>query len=198
MAGLLDAFVPASYSLYFGLESLVGTFKDGTSAQAWQALPLGSVLWALFSKHGSHIEDALGPDPIYTWVPSNNRERGFDHIEQILRGVQGFYEEKPWDSTIIRRNYAVERPDRKQVSEAAYTVSPSVNGRPVLLLDDLWTTGASLTSAAAALRSAGATRVVGVTVGRQFSDKSSFGRTQEIYDEIRKRSWKIELCPLCA
>lgn len=196
MAGTLDAFIPASYSLYSGLESLVGTYKD--DGQRWQAVPLGSLLWAIFRLHGRHISQELGDNPIYTWVPSDNPRRGFDHIQGIIQGVDGLYTDYPWDPTVIQRDRSVLRPDRKAVSPASYNVTGNVTNRAVLLLDDLWTTGASLTSAAQALKEAGARKVVGVTLGRQFSDKSDYGRTQEIYQEIKARGWKFEHCPLCA
>ncbi|MEU7478535.1 phosphoribosyltransferase [Lentzea sp. NPDC042327] len=47
-----------------------------------------------------------------------------------------------------------------------YEVLTEVEGRSVLLVDDTWTSGASLQSAAVALKRSGAVRVVGLVIGR--------------------------------
>jgi orotate phosphoribosyltransferase len=47
-----------------------------------------------------------------------------------------------------------------------YEAIRMLDGEPVLLVDDTWTTGANAQSAAAALRSAGAGRVATVVIGR--------------------------------
>lgn len=47
-----------------------------------------------------------------------------------------------------------------------------VQGQNVLLVDDTWTSGASLQSAAVALKRAGATRVVGLVLGRHLDEPS--------------------------
>jgi predicted amidophosphoribosyltransferase len=196
MRGYLDGFIPGSYSLESGLESLVATFKDGGPGAQWQSMPLGTILSSIFRKHGSCIARALGPDPIYTWVPSDDRARGFDHLEAIIRGVQGGYENRPWDKDVIARDFDHVRPARKSVQSEAYIVKKDVSGRSVLLFDDLWTTGASMISAAKALKQNGAATVVGVTLGRQFNHKNTFGNAQEILVEIQSRGWMLDDCNL--
>jgi predicted amidophosphoribosyltransferase len=51
-----------------------------------------------------------------------------------------------------------------------YAVSSDVRSRRVLLVDDTWTSGASLQSAAVALKRAGAARVVGLVIGRHLDE----------------------------
>jgi ComF family protein len=51
----------------------------------------------------------------------------------------------------------------------AFTASPAVSGQSLLLLDDVFTTGATTRAAAAALREAGAAHVEVLTVARAFS-----------------------------
>lgn len=58
--------------------------------------------------------------------------------------------------------------ERFTVPDAA---RPDVDGKRVLLVDDTWTTGTSLQSAAAALKSAGAASVTGLCVARWLSWK---------------------------
>ncbi|WP_394614810.1 ComF family protein [Lentzea sp. JNUCC 0626] len=55
----------------------------------------------------------------------------------------------------------------RQLRPNEYTVEADVAGKRVLLVDDQWTSGASLQSSAIALKRAGATRVVGLVIGRR-------------------------------
>lgn len=196
MRSYIDGFVPASYSLADGLEPLVATYKDGTPDTRWQAKPLGCLLWAMFRKHAQCFQDLLGPDPIYTWVPSNNHDRGFDHLQEIIFSVKGFGTKYPWEGGVIERDFAQLRPGRKQVKPAAYRVTKDVEGRSVLLFDDVWTTGASMISASAALKQSGAATVLGVTLGRQFNSMNNYGSAQMILKTIRSRGWTFDDCSL--
>ena len=54
-----------------------------------------------------------------------------------------------------------------------YTVQADVAGKRVLLIDDQWTSGASLQSSAIALRRAGAARVAGLVIGRRVDTEPS-------------------------
>lgn len=195
----LDALIVGSYSLFAGLESLVGTFKDNPGSDGkpvwWKRLPLGSLLYAILRKHGSCIERALGPDAVFTWVPSDNPYRSFDHIEEIINAVEGQAEDYPWRKGLIVRDRSVARPARNAVSAAAYTVEEDVDGKSILLLDDLWTSGASMVSAAAALKAAGAATVVGVVLGRQVNPELS-GQA-ELAQEVSVRGWSLNECSLC-
>ena len=50
-----------------------------------------------------------------------------------------------------------------------FTATRPLDGEPVLLIDDTWTTGASAQSAAAVLRRAGAGPVAAVAIGRHLN-----------------------------
>lgn len=97
-----------------------------------------------------------------TWVPSpgaHRRWRGYEPACLLARAVG------PAVGLLVRSD-SVAQTDR---SRAGRLLGPSlVARRPVsghvVVVDDVGTTGASLRAAAAVLRSAGATRVVGATV----------------------------------
>lgn len=68
--------------------------------------------------------------------------------------------------TTASQNTRLLRPDE-------YFVQATVAGSRVLLIDDQWTSGASLQSSAIALKRAGATRVVGLVIGRRLDTQPS-------------------------
>lgn len=198
--GALDSFVPITYSVDSGLESMLHRFKDFDGDHAWLNQPLGSLLMTFLAKHGQCIErDALGID-VATFVPSNNQTRTFSQLQRILDAVK----KNPvkdwfdWDPTIIERDFSVTRPTRAEVKPAAYAADrKAVRGRSILVLDDTWTSGASLVSTAAALKQAGASYVVGLTLGRQLNAGGHYGSTDEILNDVRGRRWTDADCVLC-
>lgn len=112
---------------------------------------------------------ALGPArPVVTWVPASvagRRQRGYDQGRLLARSVSRC---TGWPLVDLLR-----RPGRagtqrgrgrdERLVGVTFTVRRPVSG-PVLLVDDVTTTGASLSQAAEALRWAGATSVHGLAV----------------------------------
>jgi ComF family protein len=68
-----------------------------------------------------------------------------------------------------QRQVGLSEAERAHNVAEAFTASADVEGREVLLLDDVFTTGATARAAATALRGAGAARVEMLTVARAFS-----------------------------
>lgn len=198
----LDALIIASYSLDSGLESMLHRYKDGDlyqgkDAYTWLRAPLGSLLSEFATRHKHCIESVVGTDVVFTWVPAGDA-RAFDHIEMLVRAVGNFYEGWPWRPGVLERELEVPKPRAQQLSPAAYRVTEDVEGRSFVLVDDVWTSGASLGSAAAALRLAGASQVVGLTLGRSLNRDYAAGNNQELYQEVEARSWTNEHCSICA
>ncbi|MFS8100484.1 phosphoribosyltransferase [Lentzea alba] len=80
-----------------------------------------------------------------------------------------------------------ERPEmrRQFTDELAYVLATFLaKHKRVLLIDDQWTSGASLQSSAIALKRAGAARVVGLVIGRRVDAEPS-------------GSFDWDVCPLC-
>jgi predicted amidophosphoribosyltransferase len=106
---------------------------------------------------------------VVTWAPTTparRRERGFDHAELLARAVASLVH-RPVRRLLTR----VPGPAQTGLPAAARRRGPvfAARGRipaSVLLLDDVATTGATLSAAAVALRARGASTVVALTAAR--------------------------------
>jgi orotate phosphoribosyltransferase len=91
-----------------------------------------------------------------------------------------------------RNESAAER--RQRIVPDLFTADQSVNGKRVLLLDDTFTSGGSMASAAHALREAGATSVVGIAFGRQLN--ASREEARDLISELPQRPLDLDTCPV--
>jgi ComF family protein len=111
---------------------------------------------------------ATGFDPadvdVVTWAPTSStrrRRRGFDQAEVVARRVAAQLG-LPCRRLLQRDPSSPHQTGRDRIERLhgpVFTASPAVAGRHVLVIDDVVTTGSTLRSAAAALRSAGAVEV---------------------------------------
>jgi hypothetical protein len=81
----------------------------------------------------------------------------------------------------------------RSASTARYTAS-TLRGERVLLIDDTWTSGGHLQSAAAALKTAGADTVAAVVLGRHLN--ITYGDTAALVRQARLRRFSWEACAL--
>lgn len=124
---------------------------------------LGAILLAA---GGRFAADLLMPVPLH---PARLRERGYNQSERICAGIREVTGTPLLTGTLLRtRNTpsqtALPVRGREENVRGAFRVAkrraPLLEGRNVLLVDDVMTTGATLRACAEVARSAGATRVV--------------------------------------
>lgn len=131
---------------------------------------LGEVLGALLGK--ALAQCWSGAPDVVTWVPATAqalRRRGFDHAEKVARSAAcaaGY----PDPELLLARGRAADqrrlgREARADNVRGTFSCASSVGGT-VLLVDDVFTTGATAAAAAEVLRLSGADDVRVATLGR--------------------------------
>lgn len=133
-------------------------------------VPLAGALAARWARVGAGGE-------LLTWVPvhaSRLRERGYDQAEELARAAArqlGW----PVEAVLERRQRTTAQHTLDQSARASNTASvfgvpdgmvDLVQGRWVVIVDDIVTTGATLSGCAGALLAAGAVAVSGLCVAR--------------------------------
>lgn len=106
-----------------------------------------------------------GEVDLVTWAPTTDlrrRSRGFDHAELLARKVATRLGVPCW--SVLSRVPGPPQTGRTLLERRdgpEFVARRTVKGAAVLLVDDVVTTGATLSSAALALRTVGAARVIG-------------------------------------
>lgn len=112
--------------------------------------------------------DLVTPVPIHH---TRRRERGYNQAEIIGREVAAWLE-KPLAPGLLKRlrstgtQTQLDREARSKNMAGAFAVAGEVKGRGILLVDDVFTTGATLSECAGTLVSAGAKEVRVLTAAR--------------------------------
>ena len=147
-----------------------GWVHDGAAAEAVRMLKYGRST-AVVSAFADSLASAAPPVDLVTWCPASRgrrRERGFDQSELLARAVAHRIG-APARSTLIRTDHTPQttrRRDGRLAGPSLRLRSQLRSGPSVLLIDDVTTTGATLTAAARLLRSGGALAVHGSVVTR--------------------------------
>lgn len=97
------------------------------------------------------------------------RRRGLDHTLILARKLakkRGWKCEQILTRVVDTVQVGAKVKERREQAERAYKVSRGVDSRKYyLLLDDVWTTGASMKAVERVIREAGATKVMGAVIG---------------------------------
>lgn len=134
-------------------------YRNGRSVVPWLATGMAGLV------------AAVAVD-VVTWAPTTparRRDRGFDQAELLARAV-AVRLRRPCHPLLVRGagppQTGRSRAERRSGPTFAVRGVDGLAGLRVLVVDDVATSGATLTSAARALRSAGASGVIAVTAGR--------------------------------
>ena len=183
-----------SYSFRDGLESLVATTKrNGYSGTSWQRKPMAALYFKWFEKHMDCI-NKTGEEFLITRVPSSIEAS--DHLRKVWDEYPMLQTQFPLDCEAISRATTT-KPKRGSIEPEHYAVSKNVRGRNIVLVDDIFTSGASMRSAAMKLKSEGARAVIGVALGRTLNDESRYGNNLLIARLAARRKWSLDVCRLC-
>ncbi len=115
--------------------------------------------------------EGLGPFDGVTWVPmspAGRKSRGYDQSQLLAKSVAKALGLPLLPLLRKERDTAVQhdlpRQERLENVKKAYGASPGSQGKRVLLVDDIVTTGATMTECALALYRAGAEEVAGLCI----------------------------------
>jgi len=185
-----------SYGLYVGnLRKAILQLKY--HRQEYLGRRLGGLLadpWWGLEETGPAL---LMPVPLH---PSRRRQRGFDQAELLARGLVRAlrHDERPPQLRLVTGVLRRTRATAPQVGLSVSARHRNVRGvfsvrrpeqvrrRAVVVIDDVMTTGATLSACAAALKQAGASRVLALSLARatpQFPDLEGVDVTAPI-DEV--------------
>ncbi len=180
---LADAVVPVSYAVKGDkLAHDLWAYKSALAGAAQARAALLALLlvflrdhcgciWRLAAgRHPAHL--AAGGQPAHlagggrpthlAVVPSVRGRRGVHPLRALTAPAFAL----PWADLALRAQPDPPDPDDRDLSLDLFAAPRPLPRAQVLLLDDTWTTGSRAQSAAAALKLAGAARVVAVVLGR--------------------------------
>ncbi|MEA2213496.1 MAG: hypothetical protein QOF83_3444 [Solirubrobacteraceae bacterium] len=165
--GWLDASAPISYSVaHEQLHHALRAYKrlPQRVARRFQ-LELAAVLWRFLDEHEACLAEAAGVGcfDLVTAVPSGHPERERHHpltrmLAALIAPTRGRHE------VLLTRSHTDAPP--RAFSPTKFSPARQLHGQAVLLVDDTWTTGASVRSAAASLKGGGAGAVAALVIGR--------------------------------
>jgi hypothetical protein len=173
-------------------------YKDGPSPFDRRRMTLGlaAVLWRWLREHEACVARKCGVEgfPLVTTVPSTN-----GRLEHPLVEIVGSIIEPTRDRYRQTLTTAPTSNTTRTFSCDRFSVDDSQSGGPVLLIDDTFTTGSRVQSAACALKKAGYGPIGAVVIGRHFSMEQGgeFGQAAKNYYSMSKKlGWDWRRCCL--
>jgi hypothetical protein len=184
---LADVVVPVSYAMKGGeLAHDLWVYKSALAGAGRAQAALLALLLVFLRDHGSCAwRLAGGGAPTHLAVVPSTRGRHGPHPLQVLVAPALAL---PWVHLAIRAHQDPPDPDDRYLSLDRFAVRQRLPRAQVLLLDDTWTTGSRAQSAAAALKLAGAVRVVVVVLGRHLG---TLDRGMEPFGRLCERRYRV-------
>ena len=183
----------AAYGSYEGgLRELIHLLKYGS------VRPAANVLGRMLAEAVSHLEPVLGEEPLVVIpVPLHAkklRQRDFNQAELIARAalkLMNFRERFHLAPDVLQRRretrsqIGLSRHQRRENMRGAFAVTQAdeIKDKAVLLVDDVFTTGTTVSECARVLRRAGASKVFVATVARTLKLEAQFATPLEPAEE---------------
>lgn len=168
----------------FGLDGLVSVaFYEGPVASLIQSLKYRriteakEVLQEILQRFLADEEDFFEKNSVLTPVPLHffkKNWRGFNQAEILGKLTAEVLVLEYRSDVLIRQRFTktqtkLSKKDRLSNVENAFVVNPktdSITGREIIVVDDVWTTGATIKECSRVLKKAGARRVWALTLAR--------------------------------
>ena len=170
--------LPISMSVHLGpLHDRLHFYKNGSRAQRVEyTLDLAALLVLFLERHLK----CLGGEPdVVVTVPSAQR----DAVKWIVDKIG-------W---LSERHCSLSATGTKNAPE--YQATGAVSGRRVLLIDDTFTKGRSITAAHEALTESGAQSVTALVIGRHFHP--SYDTSVGLWACLQRLTWSLDRCGIC-
>lgn len=155
---------------------------------------LASLTYLYLAHHESDIAAVLGGEPdVITFVPST---RGVAPDQQPLRRTLGLVGPMNERTEVLARHVPGRVIGRREYAPDAFTATDRARGRRIVLVEDMWVTGARAASVAGALYDGGAESVIIMPISRKVEPGSSYFPPdlpyfQEIDEEYDIRRWPL-------
>ncbi len=156
-----------------------------------QRMQLAALYSRVLHEHGTCIRAKAGMDwDTVTIVPSSGARTGPHPLENVVSMAPAV---GPLYRPLLARG--AEAITHNQASDGGYQVTTPVAGRRIVLVDDTFTTGGRVQSAASALQRAGATVVAAVVAGRIINP--TYGTSEALWAKQRAKAFRFDQCCLC-
>jgi predicted amidophosphoribosyltransferase len=190
----IELVVPISlYESTGQLHHVLRSYKDGWTDEIRANLRprVTALLWRFLSGHDAHIVQAAGAEwDLITSVPSRGPRVGQHPLELAIGLAPPLAQQ--YQGTLERGDGPL---GHNRASDTGYVATADVDGANVLLVDDTFTTGARIQSAASALTLAGANVVAAVPIGRVINPAFNASAT-ELWEAARAQPFDFDVCCL--
>jgi predicted amidophosphoribosyltransferase len=177
------------------LHTVLRGYKDSPDEEARGRfqMQVAALLARFLRDHGDCIRRAAGRDwDTITIVPSSAGRAGTHPLEQAVRMSRT---QRDLYRTLLEPTDV--DADHREADERAYRALPETAGRSVLLIDDTFTSGARVQSAASALTLAGADVVAAVVLGRIVDTHADrYPEKLELWERQRAIPFDFDVCSL--
>jgi hypothetical protein len=155
------------------------------------SIQIAALFGRFLKTHAACIAFAAGDPWDCIVVPPSSRARPGRHpLIQTLERISDL--PTPMCELLARTDQPV---DHRGASDNVYEVTENVRGLSVLLVDDTWTSGARMQSAASALQIAGADVVAAVAIGRVLDPNFNDANRIQV-EQLRKQRFRFDVCCL--